>query len=192
MIYKLKESSLNLSEIKELKCLKVKDYVIKDFILLPDVDNFPVNKNNIKQESLVDSFNYVKKNDKIIIKNFPSKIVNNNEEENKADNSVSDHDNIGESKKHKNKMFMYPNKDFEERNFDIEKEINIFIKKLKKQKIKRKIKNIKFEEELYTVYNSDKLKELLKQIIIKDNSPINKLIENSQFLAVRFLFKYQN
>jgi hypothetical protein len=33
--------------------------------------------------------------------------------------------------------------------------------------------------------NSDKLKELLKQIIIKDNSPINKLIEDSQFLAER-------
>ena len=82
MIYKLRESDLNLSEIKELKSLKVKDYVIKDFILLPDVDNFSVNENNIKQESLVDSFNYAKKNDKIIIKNFPSKIVNNNEEEN--------------------------------------------------------------------------------------------------------------
>ena len=68
------------------------------------------------------------------------------------------------------------------RDFDIEKTNNIFIKKLKK--IKKKIKNgeeIKFEEELYTVYNSNKLKELLKQIIIKDNSPINKLIENSQF-----------
>ena len=55
-------------------------------------------------------------------------------------------------------MFMYPNKDFEERDFDIENEINIFIKKLK-------IKNgeeIKFEEELYNVYNSNKLKELLK------------------------------
>jgi hypothetical protein len=33
--------------------------------------------------------------------------------------------------------------------------------------------------------NSDKIKELLKQIIIKDNSPINKLIENNQFLAER-------
>jgi hypothetical protein len=91
---------------------------------------------------------------------------------------------------------MYPNKDFEERDFDIEKEIkfyslqpNTFIKKLKKNK---KIKNggeIKFEEELYTVYNSDKLKELLKQIIIKDNSPINKLIENSQFLAERIFIE---
>jgi hypothetical protein len=83
-------------------------------------------------------------------------------------------------------MFIYPNKDFEERDFDIEKEINTFIKQLKK--IKKKIKNgeeIKFEEELYTVYNSDKLKELLKEIIIKDNSPINKLIENSQILAER-------
>ena len=190
MIYKLRESGLNLSEIKELKSLKVKEYGIKDFILLPDVDNFSVNENNIKQESLVDSFNYVKENDKIIIKNFPSKIDYNNEEENKADNSVSDHDNIGENKKHKNKMFMYPNKDFEERDFDIDKEINIFIKKLKK--IKKKIKNgeeIKFEEELYTVYNSDKLKELLKQIIIKDNSPINKLIENSQFLAERIFIE---
>ena len=190
MIYKLRESGLNLSEIKELKSLKVKDYGIKDFILLPDVDNFSVNENNIKQEPLVENFFYVKENDKIIIKNFPSKIDNNNEEENKADNSVSDHDNIGESKKHKNKMFMYPNKDFEERDFDIEKEINTFIKKLKK--IKKKIKNgeeIKFEEELYTVYNSDKLRELLKQIIIKDNSPINKLIENSQFLAERIFIE---
>ena len=113
MIYKLRESGLNLSEIKELKSLKVKDYGIKDFILFPDIDNF--SENNLKQESLVDSFNYAKKNDKIIIKNFPSKIVNNNEEENKADNSVSDNDNIGESKSNKNKMFMYPNKDFEER-----------------------------------------------------------------------------
>jgi hypothetical protein len=90
MIYKLRESGLNLSEIKELKSLKVKEYGIKDFILLPDVDNFSVNENNIKQESLVDSFNYVKENDKIIIKNFPSKIDNNNKEVNKADNSVSD------------------------------------------------------------------------------------------------------
>ena len=84
-------------------------------------------------------------------------------------------------------MFIYPNKDFEERDFDIKKDINTFIKKLKK--IRKKIKNgekIKFEEEeLYTVHNSDKLRELLKQIIIKDNSPINKLIENSQFSAER-------
>ena len=35
------------------------------------------------------------------------------------------------------------------------------------------------------MHNSDKLRELLKQIIIKDNSPINKLIENSQFSAER-------
>ena len=128
----------------------------------------------------------MKKNDKIIIKNLPSEIDNNIVEEKKADNSVSNHDNIGESKKGKNKMFIYPNKDFEERDFDIEKEINTFIKKLKK--IKKKIKNgeeIKFEKELYTAYNSDKLKELLKEIIIKDNSPINKLIKNSQFLAER-------
>ena len=126
-------------------------------------------KNNKEQESLIDKFNYVKKNDKIIIKNLPSEIDNNIVEEKKADNSVSNHDIIGESKKGKNKMFIYPNKDFEERDFDIEKEINTFIKKLKK--IKKKIKNgeeIKFEEELYTVYNSDKLKELLKEIIIKD------------------------
>jgi hypothetical protein len=30
---------------------------------------------------------------------------------------------------------------------------------------------------------------LLKQIIIKDNSPINKLIENSQFLAECFFIE---
>ena len=74
----------------------MKDYGIKDFILLPDVDNFSVNENNIRQEPLIDNFIYVKENDKVINKNFPSEI-DNNEEENKADNSVSDHDNIAKS-----------------------------------------------------------------------------------------------
>ena len=167
----------------------MKDYDIKDVILLPELNNFIVNENNMEEVSLINNFNYVKETDKSIIKKLPSEIDNNIIEEKKADNSISNHDNnIGESKKNKNKMFIYPNKYFEKRDFDIEKEINTFIKKLKK--IKKKIKNgeeIKFEEELYTVYNSDKLKELLKEIIIKDNSPINKLIENSQFLAARIL-----
>ena len=44
MIYKLKESGLNLSEIKELKDLKVKDYDIKDLILLPELNNLIVNE----------------------------------------------------------------------------------------------------------------------------------------------------
>ena len=52
----------------------MKGYDIKDFILLPDVNNFSLNENNIKQEPLIDNFNYVKENDKIIIKNFLSKI----------------------------------------------------------------------------------------------------------------------
>ena len=52
----------------------MKGYDIKDFILLPDVNNFSLNENNIKQEPLIDNFNYVKENDKIIIKNFLLKI----------------------------------------------------------------------------------------------------------------------
>ena len=78
MIYKLKESGLNLSEIKELKDLKVKDYDIKDLILLPELNNFIVNENNMEQESLIDNFNYVKENNKRIIKNLSSEIDNNN------------------------------------------------------------------------------------------------------------------
>jgi len=189
MIYKLRESGLNLSKIKELNNLKVKDYDIKDFIIQPDVNNLIMNENNIEQEPVLNDFNYEKKNDKIIIKNFPSEIDNNIVEDKNADNSVSYKYNIGKSKRH-NKIFMYPNKDFEEKDFDIEKEINTFIKKLKI--IKKKIKNgdeIKFEEELDTVNNSDKLKELLKQKVIKDNSPINKLIENSQILAERIFIE---
>jgi hypothetical protein len=99
MIYKLKESGLNLSEIKELKDLKVKDYDIKDLILLPELNNFIVNENNMEQESLINNFNYVKENDKNIIKNLPSEIDNNIIEEKKADNSISNHDNnIGKAK----------------------------------------------------------------------------------------------
>ena len=78
MIYKLKESGLNLSEIKELKDLKVKDYDIKNLILLPELNNFIVNENNMEQESLIDNFNYVKENNKRIIKNLSSEIDNNN------------------------------------------------------------------------------------------------------------------
>ena len=78
MIYKLKESGLNLSEIKELKDLKVKDYDIKDLILLSELNNFIVNENNMEQESLIDNFNYVKENNKRIIKNLSSEIDNNN------------------------------------------------------------------------------------------------------------------
>lgn len=94
----------------------MKDYDIKDLILLPELNNFIVNENNMEQESLINNFNYVKENDKSIIKNLPSEIDNNVIEEKKANNSISNHDNnIGESKKNKNKMFIYPNKDFEER-----------------------------------------------------------------------------
>lgn len=78
----------------------MKDYDIKDLILLSELNNFIVNENNMEQESLINNFNYVKENDKNIIKNLPSEIDNNIIEEKKADNSISNHDNnIGKTKR---------------------------------------------------------------------------------------------
>ena len=71
----------------------MKDYDIKDLILLPELNNFIVNENNMEEESLINNFNYVKETDKSIIKNLPSEIDNNIIEEKKADNSISNHDN---------------------------------------------------------------------------------------------------
>ena len=77
-------------------------------------------------------------------------------------------------------------KDFEGQNFDVEKEINRVIGKMKNINKKK----LKFEEvteregKLDKLYNSDKLKELLtKTIQIPEESPINKLMESSEYLS---------
>ena len=62
----------------------MKDYDIKDLILLPELNNFIVNENNMEEESLINNFNYVKETDKSIIKNLPSEIDNNIVEEKKS------------------------------------------------------------------------------------------------------------
>lgn len=62
----------------------MKDYDIKDLILLPELNNFIVDENNMEQESLINNFNYVEENDKSFIKNLPSEIDNNIIEEKKS------------------------------------------------------------------------------------------------------------
>ena len=77
-------------------------------------------------------------------------------------------------------------KNLNNQNFDVEKEINKKIEKIKNFKQKKLKLDEVSEDKLIKLYNSDKLKELLKRtIIIQEESPINKLLECSKFLSCK-------
>ena len=91
-------------------------------------------------------------------------------------------------KKIDNKKVKMLGKNFEEQNFDIEKETLRAIKKMKNIKRKKlKLDEITEREgKLDKLFYSDKLKELLKESIeIKNDSTIYKLNESSEFLFSR-------
>lgn len=87
-----------------------------------------------------------------------------------------------------NKKIIITGKNFEGENFDVEKETNRVIEKIKNiNKKKLKLEEItERESKLEKLYKSDKLSELLKQTIkIPENSSINKLLKNNEFLSSR-------
>lgn len=87
-----------------------------------------------------------------------------------------------------NKKIIITGKNFEGENFDVEKETNRVIEKIKNiNKKKLKLEEItERESKLDKLYKSDKLSELLKQTIkIPENSSINKLLKNNEFLSSR-------
>ena len=91
-------------------------------------------------------------------------------------------------KKVENKIVRMTGKNFEEQNFDIERETLRAIKKMKNIKRKKlKLDEITEREgKLDKLFYSDKLKELLKESIeIKNDSTIYKLNESSEFLFSR-------
>ena len=95
-------------------------------------------------------------------------------------------------KKAEDKKIVINSKTFEGQNFDVEKEINRVIEKMKNiSKKKLKLDEVSEREgKLDKLYHSDKLKELLKETMeIKDDSNINKLLESSEFLSSR-IFSY--
>ena len=91
-------------------------------------------------------------------------------------------------KKAEDKKITINSKTFEGQNFDVEKEINRVIEKMKNiSKKKLKLDEVSEKEgKLDKLYHSDKLKEFLKETIeLKDDSNINKLLESSEFLSSR-------
>ena len=92
-------------------------------------------------------------------------------------------------KKDDDKRVKMTGKNFEGKNFDIEKEINRVIEKMKNIN-KKKLKLDEFTEregKLDKLFNSDKLKEILKEekVEIKNDSNIYKILESSEFLSSR-------
>ena len=89
-------------------------------------------------------------------------------------------------KKAEDKKVVITGKNFEGQNFDVEKETNRVIEKMKNiNKKKLKLDEVTEREgKLDKLFYSDKLKEFLKETIkINENSTINKLIESSEFLS---------
>ena len=89
-------------------------------------------------------------------------------------------------KEAENKKIVVTGKNFEGQNFDVEKETNRVIEKMKNiSKKKLKLDEVSEREgKLVKLYNSDKLKELLRRTVkIQEESSINKLIESSEFLS---------
>ena len=91
-------------------------------------------------------------------------------------------------KKDDHKKVVITGKNFEGQNFDVEKETNRVIDKMKNiNKKKLKLDEVTEREgKLDKLFYSDKLKEFLKEPIkINENSIINKLLESSEFLSNR-------
>ena len=89
-------------------------------------------------------------------------------------------------KKAEDKKVVITGKNFEGQNFDVEKETNRVIEKMKNINKKRlKLDEVTEREgKLDKLFYSDKLKEFLKESIkINENSNINKLLESSEFLS---------
>ena len=89
-------------------------------------------------------------------------------------------------KKTKGKKEAIAGKDFEGEKFDIEKEINRAIDKMKNinKKILKMYDITEREGKLDKLFYSDKLKQFLKEsITIDENANINKLLESSDFLS---------
>ena len=79
-------------------------------------------------------------------------------------------------------------KAFERQNFNVEKEINRIIEKMKNiSKKKLKLDEVSEREgKLIKLYHSENLKELLKETVkLQEDSTINKLLESSEFLSNR-------
>ena len=86
------------------------------------------------------------------------------------------------------KIVKITGKNFEGQNFDIEKETNRVIEKMKTiNRKKLKLDEVTEREgKLVKLFSSDKLKELLKETVeIKIDSNIYKLLESSEFLSSR-------
>jgi hypothetical protein len=91
-------------------------------------------------------------------------------------------------KKAENKKIVINSKTFEGQNFDVEKETDRVIEKMKNiSKKKLKLDEVTDREgKLVKLYHSDKLRELLKETIeLKEDTNINKLLESSEFLSSR-------
>ena len=164
---------------------------------------------NIQRKKSSDSENY--KNRKSNIHNYPQPSSNISQEIQKVfivleEDPIDNKDLLQNLKKHlldkkQPKIGIVQKKDedmkpelgktgiiFEKENFDIEKEINRVIYKMKNiNKKKLKLDEVTEREgKLVKLFYSDKLKELLKESIkIDENSNIHKLLESSTFLSDR-------
>ena len=168
MFSKLKISGVDFSRQDLIKVCCIENNEIQDFIVLPDKDNFNIEESIFVEDNFEGSSSKKEANKKI------NQIMLK-----KSNESIQDSQLIGA------KMI---GKKIGDQSFDIEKETNRVIEKMKN--IYRKKLNIdkitEREGKLDKLFCSDKLKELLKEKVkIKNDSNIHKLLDNSEFLSSR-------
>ena len=160
--------------------------------------NIPIKDKAKKKES------EIKPKKATIIQNTPPPVIKLNEElqkvysilEDKNDFQSLPYNNLPQKrnapkkglvkKEAENKKIVITGKNFEGQNFDVEKETNRVIEKMKNiSKKKLKLDEVSEREgKLVKLFSSDKLKELLRRTVkIQEESSINKLIESSEFLS---------